>query len=614
MNRPTDAPRLARVVAPLGGVHGRWCRQWSFGSFVGGLTAFLGSVALAATPATVPAGTTPAAVLQPAAPLPPAPVELDSKLFPQPAALAPNVVFWSDIFAKYDGHQVLLHDDWYLDRVYAVLDFTELDADLSLSDVAKERRRKDTVRLELEKVRGHLSRLAAGQAPSQPEDAERFARLFGPGASRTDFRAAADRLRAQTGLKDQFERALVRSGRYLPWLEDAFRRRGIPTEIARLPFVESMFQENARSKVAAGGIWQIMPSTGRRFLRVAGDVDERFDPILAADAAAAVLRENYALLGTWPLAITAYNHGAGGLLRAVSKLGTTDMGVICQQHKGKLFGFASRNFYAEFLAAATLYANRGVEFPAVSPEPAWRFDVFQTQHYVPAQELSNRAQVGIDALRELNPAVDPEVWTGRMLLPAGYRLRVPEGQAAAFSNAYAALPANLKVERQAGTQYRVRSGDTLSGIARRFGTSVAALQSANRLGKRTTLRVGQVLQIPGSLTRLASRPAPSPAAPAPAKASATAASPGTTVVAETGEAAGAQALPSVASPTSAAIPQAVEAPAAATKAPLYHIVKRGDTLFSIARRYGVSVRALMVTNGLKTAHRIYPGQRLSIAR
>ena len=131
----------------------------------------------------------------------------------------------------------------------------------------------------------------------------------------------------------------------------------MPIELTRLPHIESSFENRALSKVGAAGMWRIMPATGRRYLRVGGGVDERLHIPTATRAAAQILRENYERLGNWPLAITAYNHGANGMLQAVDTMDTTDFGIIVQRYRGPLFGFASRNFYAEFLAALDLSQN-----------------------------------------------------------------------------------------------------------------------------------------------------------------------------------------------------------------------------------------------------------------
>ena len=119
-------------------------------------------------------------------------------------------------------------------------------------------------------------------------------------------------------------------------------------------------------------MWQIMPATGRLYLRVDRNVDERLNVRAATLAAARILRDNYEKLGTWPLAITAYNHGANGMKRAVDTVGTTDFGVIVQRYRGPLFGFASQNFYAEFLAALEVSQNYKQYFgDLLFAEPSW---------------------------------------------------------------------------------------------------------------------------------------------------------------------------------------------------------------------------------------------------
>jgi peptidoglycan lytic transglycosylase D len=484
---------------------------------------------------------------------------LDPALFPVPAVLAGNVAFWTDVFTRYDSHRVLLHDEVHPERVYTVLDFSALDAS-DLSEVAKRRRRGDALRDATERCRTLLLALARGEDGGRPEEAARVAAMFaGAAGGAGEYLRAADGIRTQTGLADRFAEAVGVSGRYLPGMEKIFAARDLPRDLTRLPFVESMFQVRAISKAAAGGVWQITPTAGRGYLTIGLDVDERYDPLLATEAAATVLEENHRDLGTWPLAITAYNYGKNGVARAVAALGTRDLGVIVTLHQGRSFGFASKNFYAEFLAAATVYNDRARYFPDTIPAPPLAFAEFAPDRYVPVKELAREASVDLDDLRGMNPAVAGEVWSGRLLLPAGYRLRVPPGAAATFQTAYAALPDHLKAGRQAGFRYRVEPGDTLSGIAKRYGTSVRALAEANHLGHKDLLRVGQSLYVP------------------PGK----------------GGRGG---------------------PGAAATAGGVHVVRLGETLWSIARRYGTSVEALERANGLTGSHRIYPGQRLTVSR
>src|SRR5204862_3197364 len=122
-----------------------------------------------------------------------------------------------------------------------------------------------------------------------------------------------------------------------------------------LPLVESSF-ENVKSKAGAVGVWQFMRGTGRQYLKIANNVDERLDPTKAATAAARMLRDNYDALGDWPIAITAYNHGRAGMMRAKDQYGSSLVTII-NDYNGPVFGYASMNFYTEFLAAVEVYKN-----------------------------------------------------------------------------------------------------------------------------------------------------------------------------------------------------------------------------------------------------------------
>ena len=285
---------------------------------------------------------------------------LDSRLFPVPEQLEPNVRFWTTVYTAYDSHQVLLHDDLHLDVIYAVLDFTELDAS-GASAGRRELVKRQEKRRAKSKYQTLLRNLAAGQtSKSHPEDQARIKKLLAeiPGG-RSKYSAAAGRLRLQTCLKNQFAEGIERSGVYMATIEETFRNRGLPVELSRLPFVESLFQWKARSSAQAGGIWQFVPATARIYLDMELEFDQRYDPLRATEAAARHLEGNFKALKAWPVAITAYNHGRAGMQRAVRRLGTRDMGEIATRYRSRSFGFASRNFYSEFVAAARIYEDRG---------------------------------------------------------------------------------------------------------------------------------------------------------------------------------------------------------------------------------------------------------------
>jgi hypothetical protein len=218
---------------------------------------------------------------------------------------------------------------------------------------------------------------------------------------------------------------------------------GVPAECALLPLVESSY-ENARSIAAAVGVWQFTRATGREYLRVSGGVDERLDPVKSAQAAAKLLRENYDKLGNWPLALTAYNHGRGGMLRAKAEHGS-DLTTIISDYRGPAFGYASMNFYAEFLAAIDVYQNR--------------------QQYFGALVLD------------------------RPLLPSTATLVSEKARASA-----AASSTQTKVAHARPTSYTVRRGDTLAEIARQFRTSIANLTAKNGLAGQT-IYAGQILLV-----------------------------------------------------------------------------------------------------------------------
>ena len=168
-------------------------------------------------------------------------------------------------------------------------------------------------------------------------------------------------------------RRLQRAGSWESHIAQTLAAQGLPPEIAALPHVESSFQPTAMSKAGAAGMWQFIRSTGRRYLRIDGAVDERLDPYRSTEAAAQLLSYNYRLLGSWPLAITAYNHGAEGMRRARDQLGTDDIVRIVRQYQSPTFGFASRNYYCSFLAAMRLDRDPEKYFGNVTPADGGRF-------------------------------------------------------------------------------------------------------------------------------------------------------------------------------------------------------------------------------------------------
>lgn len=442
-----------------------------------------------------------------------APASADGAAFPLPRSLRPQVEFWKRVYAVYGEHQIVIHDTEDLTRVYSVVDFRDRAASgedplvlevLEKAAVAAERQRIRTVLLALDARDGNAGGLDAEE--------RKIWNLFAEDKNPRKFRAATEdgRIRAQRGLRERFEQGLRISRRYLGAMEAIFRAEGLPLELTRLPFVESCFDIEAYSKVGAAGIWQFMPATGRSYLRIDGVVDERRDPLRATRGAAQHLARDYASLGTWPLAITAYNHGRGGMRRAVRETGTTDIGVIVATYRGPLFGFASRNFYAEFLAALDVERDHERHFgKVVFDAPVDGADV-PLPSGIRAERAATLAACSTDELAELNPAVDAVIFRRNGVIPRGYVLRVPAGAASSFTTELASLPAEpeprrsvtrsqgaAKADRPAtvARTHRVAKGQTLTHIARRYRVSVDGLRRANSL-RGNTVRAGQVLKIP----------------------------------------------------------------------------------------------------------------------
>jgi membrane-bound lytic murein transglycosylase D len=525
--------------------------------------------------------------------------DLDPGLFPLPAVLEPNVGFWSNVYSRYSTDEVALHDDLHLGVVYDILDMSDLERS-EMSEGQRRKVRQQRIDEARDRVVATLHRLAKAE-PSSSED-ERIWKLWsGIGSGRERFAAAAGRVRAQSGLRERFAEGLVIAGRFLPGIERVFDAERVPPVLSRLPFVESMFVSRAQSKVGAVGAWQFMPATARLYLQMNPAVDSRVDTLLAAEGAARMLRHDYEELRSWPLALTAYNHGRAGVARAVREVGSRDIGEIVQKYQSKRFGFASRNFYSEFVAAARVHHQREQHFPGIEPDPELQFEQFELPHFVSLLDLAEATGIGVEPLRDLNPALDGDVFAGTLLVPKSYRLRVPAGEGARFEAAYTALPADRRRDSQLQVGYRVQKGDTLGELARRFGTTVGAIQRANGLSRPDRISVGQYLRIPGqNLDSFAPKPILTAAAPAPAS--------------STGAALATGSGPAAASASTAVSTQALaEATALATGAGTSsYTVRPGDTLVAIARRYGVSIGELAAVNGLLSAHRIFPGQRLTI--
>lgn len=408
--------------------------------------------------------------------------------FTVPEQLRARVDFWKDIFAKYGSTQTVIHHRDFPQIVFGVLDLsTESEQMTPIAfDAYKESVEKRTV----EDIKAQLLELANGSEP-RTQFQEKLVELLKdiPG-SESKYKRIVDEnlIRTQTGIRERYAEAIRRAWKYLPVMEQIFATEyGLPKELTRIPFIESSFDYTAYSSVGAAGIWQFMPRTARAHRMLVGRyVDERRDPIKATRAAAEYLRSAYNSLGAWPLAITSYNHGVGGVRSKTRKAGTNDLATIIEDPNERYFGFASTNFYPEFLAALEIFAEHNRYFPEVREEPPLRVVTYPVRTSVSAHQIASRLGISTEALKEANYALLDPVWKGRASIPAGYNLRVPADLKGRGERLLGAAPASSDVVTVAQTPalpatYMVKRGEDVASVSKKFGIPTSTILRINRL-------------------------------------------------------------------------------------------------------------------------------------
>jgi len=286
--------------------------------------------------------------------------------FPRPPALSTNVEFWKRIYTEFGVGDLVLHDRENLAMIYDVVHITGTTNEWRAAEAAKP---------EIKSLRARYKDILTNLARGVPSEKLGFegrwvAQVWGCPCTPDLMLRAAMNLRVQQGLREKVEEGMQRARSLLPRILAILRRHNVPQEFAALPLVESSFNPHARSKAGAVGLWQFIRSTGKRYLIITRHRDDRRDPIQATEAAAHLLRHNYEALGSWPLALLAYNHGQEGVLAARAAVGSSAVEEIIARYSGPRFGFASRNFYPEFLAAldivhpVILAQTRQSEIPA----------------------------------------------------------------------------------------------------------------------------------------------------------------------------------------------------------------------------------------------------------
>jgi membrane-bound lytic murein transglycosylase D len=356
--------------------------------------------------------------------------------------------------------------------------------------------------------------------------------------------------------RDRTQLWLERLGRYGPYIRSQLRARGMPEDLVYLALIESGLSPVAKSRASAVGMWQFIAETGRRYgLRIDRYVDERRDPIRSTEAALDYLQKLYRQFGSWYLAAAAYNSGEGRVERALRRYaggrrGDDALFWRIDQHLPR----ETRDYVPLMLAAAHIAKNpEKYGFVGLRYQEPLRYE---TVHVPPSTSLGTIArasEVSVEAVRELNPHLI------RGTTPPGraWEVRVPVGRREVFARNFGRVSDSDRLASvDHSVEHTVRRGETLSHIARRYGTTVNALRAANGWVHPRRLQVGQRLQIPTDS-------------------------------------------------------RAVTMSAEAATWTVYR-VRRGDSLWKISRRYGVTVRELQEWNGLGRQSKIVPGQTLRI--
>jgi len=351
--------------------------------------------------------------------------------------------------------------------------------------------------------------------------------------------------------KESFQEALNRSGRYLDFIKRVFRERGLPEDLAYLPLIESAFKEKAVSRKRAKGLWQFMRSTARKYgLRVDWWVDERYDPIKSTIAAARYLEDLYQEFQDWYLAIAAYNAGEGRIRRAIKRAGSRNFWDIMPYIRRE-----TRNYVPAFIASLIIAKNPEQYGFVTNPEPPFEYDEVEIPSPTDLRVVAECAGVSYRVIKRYN------LHLLRYITPSNVKkikIRLPKGLKERFYQKFAKLKPSQRLK---WTWHIVRKGETLYSISRKYSVPYREIKRANNL-RSNLIKPGWRLLIPLS--------AYSPRIRYSRKRS-------------------------------------------SVKGKLIHIVKPGETLYSISRKYKVSVRYLKRINSLRS-NLIRPGDRLVIRK
>lgn len=321
--------------------------------------------------------------------------------FQVPSAMNDRVNFWIKIYSHYSTTQGVFHLVDEPSVILGEIDLTEIFEDDKLTAYQK----KLMIKSEVQRKKAAL---LAKYKIKDPGD-----------------------VRLQMGLRDRMKKAMYLSGKYLDRMESIFRKNGMPIELTRLVFVESSFNIYAQSKAGASGLWQIMPNVARQKGYITAHYDKRNHPIEATKLAASMLKENHSELNSWPLAVTAYNHGLAGVKRMLKRNEAVGLNELIEsENVTRSWGFASKNFYACFLAVLEVERNAtellGEDLLKAN---SLSYKEFKLKSRKAKTEVIEWFDGSITKFKQMNPHLNWARLKKSKFVPAGVSLMVPKRNA-----------------------------------------------------------------------------------------------------------------------------------------------------------------------------------------
>lgn len=409
----------------------------------------------------------------------------------------------------------------------------------------------------------------------------------------------------QTKEKKDFEEAYKRSGRYKEMINEEMKKAGLPEELSWMPIIESGFKVNAYSRARALGLWQFISSTGYRFgLKRDRWIDERMDPVKATQAAIKYLNELHSLFGDWTTALAAYNCGEFRVQRVIRLQRIEYLDNFWDLYT--MLPKETARFVPRLIATLLIINNpEKYGFNLPSPDPPLRYETIKINRPIRLSSLSKKLGLGFEALASLNSELRYKATPEHE-----YLLKIPIGSGEKALAAVNSISRWIPPEATYVYHY-VRRGETVSGIAKRYRTSISSIARLNRLSRNYLIRPGQRLKVPGrGRSYVSARPLQ---------------------LIKDGEklvyiVRRGDSLYRIANSFSTtvqrikkennlrsdnlSIGQKLVIQSGRPEGATLYTVKTGDTPFEIAKKYRMNLNTLLNLNGLHSRSKIYPGQKL----